>query len=133
MGGEIGVESEAGKGSTFFFDIPLVRIAGENDQPAAVQAPLARPDARPLRVLLAEDNKVNQQFLLAILAKARREGGARGKRPSGGRLDVPRRFRRRAHGHADAGARRRTGDQGNPRPSRTQMPRADRRADGPMR
>ena len=73
LGGEIGVESTAGQGSTFWF---TVRCAPGNadavdseiwiSEIAAADAPETH---QPLRILAAEDNHVNQVVLKAILSK----------------------------------------------------------------
>ncbi|MBC7906686.1 MAG: DUF3369 domain-containing protein [Rhodospirillaceae bacterium] len=66
MDGEIGVTSVAGEGSTFWFNIrlPLAEAAEEQRAaPAAVRA------ERPLHLLLAEDNAVNQKVATLILER----------------------------------------------------------------
>ncbi len=92
MGGDIGVESEAGRGSRFFFTI-LTRTATEDAPalapdpgpavatparlapppaagPAAPPAAEAKPGAtQPLSILVAEDNFVNQRVLKLLLSK----------------------------------------------------------------
>ncbi|MCA9548610.1 MAG: response regulator [Myxococcales bacterium] len=68
MGGRLGVESEVGEGSRFFFVLSLP--VSERDF-AAEQAtlPKVRPVVNNIRVLLAEDNAVNQKVTVAMLER----------------------------------------------------------------
>jgi len=70
MGGTLAALSRPGAGSTFWFEIPL--LSGETAAVERDQEPRAATAAprRSLRILLAEDNHINQQVATAILGKA---------------------------------------------------------------
>jgi signal transduction histidine kinase/AmiR/NasT family two-component response regulator len=70
MGGEIRCESTPGRGSTFSFTITFKLPSHLEAQKEAPDAESAAPDSdlKGLRVLLAEDNEINQMIAIEILS-----------------------------------------------------------------
>ena len=70
-GGAIGVTSAVGHGSTFWFEIQVGAVNEDEIVADGAAAPL--PGQRPLRILVAEDNRTNQMVLAQILKQAGHE------------------------------------------------------------
>jgi signal transduction histidine kinase/DNA-binding response OmpR family regulator len=70
MGGEVGFESTFGKGSRFWFDVPLERTAAPApDRIDDAKRAGAADREGPIKVLLAEDNRTNQLVARAMLER----------------------------------------------------------------
>ena len=68
MNGRLELESESGRGTTFRFFVTLP-IAGPSLEPSKASSKLGRRASRSLRILLAEDNHVNQAVAIAMLTR----------------------------------------------------------------
>ena len=70
MGGLIGIESELGKGTTMFVEIPFQASKIESAEKRLTRE-CVEPDTlcSALRILVVEDNKINQRLVLAMLKK----------------------------------------------------------------
>jgi PAS domain S-box-containing protein len=69
MGGSIAVESVVGDGSTFTVEIVLAEDHEAHRRKTIEQTPSSEPVAVPRRILLAEDNPVNQVVAVKMLEK----------------------------------------------------------------
>ncbi len=70
VGGELVVESELGKGSTFKARLPGIETSGEKPKLAAEPKPAAKLKNLPKHVLVIDDSPVNRSVLTALLKRA---------------------------------------------------------------
>lgn len=66
-GGKVGIDSSLGEGSTFWFELPVAVVAASAEDKVAsgLQEASQHVELAGKRVLIAEDNPINQKLLLA--------------------------------------------------------------------
>ena len=69
MGGRIGLESEAGRGSVFWFELELPVAIDSLAAPGVVELPPVAVPQPAIRILVAEDNAANQLLMRLMLEK----------------------------------------------------------------
>lgn len=67
MSGQFGVDSREGEGSTFWFELPLVRTPGEEIRSFPKELTVVKHPGLSARILVAEDNAVNTKVLTRLL------------------------------------------------------------------